>query len=81
MAKVIELGSEGRNKLIKGINILKDSVVCTLGPNGRNVVISSPTSEVKSTKDGVTVAKSISLKDPVEDIKCTVIRVKLTSSL
>ena len=67
MAKVIELGSEGRNKLIKGINILKDSVVCTLGPNGRNVVISSPTSEVKSTKDGVTVAKSISLKDPVEE--------------
>ena len=67
MAKIIELGKEGRTKLVKGIDTLADSVVCTLGPNGRNVVISKPGEAVKSTKDGVTVAKNINLKDPVEE--------------
>ena len=67
MSKIIELGEKGRAKLVKGIDILADSVVCTLGPNGRNAVISTPNESVKSTKDGVTVAKSISLKDPVEE--------------
>ena len=67
MAKIIELGKEGRERLVKGIDTLADSVVCTLGPNGRNVVISKPGEVVKSTKDGVTVAKNINLKDPVEE--------------
>ena len=67
MAKIIELGKEGRTRLVKGIDTLADSVVCTLGPNGRNVVISKPGEVVKSTKDGVTVAKNINLKDPVEE--------------
>tara|TARA_R110001592_G_scaffold227939_3_gene484364 strand:+ start:367 stop:1971 length:1605 start_codon:yes stop_codon:yes gene_type:complete len=67
MSKIIELGKEGRERLVKGIDILADSVVCTLGPNGRNAVISNPNETVKSTKDGVTVAKSINLKDPVEE--------------
>ncbi len=67
MSKIIELGEKGRNQLIKGIDTLADSVVCTLGPNGRNVVISKPGEVVKSTKDGVTVAKNIDLKDPVEE--------------
>jgi chaperonin GroEL len=67
MSKIIELGEEGRSKLVNGIDILADSVICTLGPNGRNAVISNPNESVKSTKDGVTVAKSITLKDPVEE--------------
>ena len=67
MAKLIELGKKGREKLVKGIDTLADSVVCTLGPNGRNVVISKPGEVVKSTKDGVTVAKNIDLKDPIEE--------------
>ena len=67
MSKIIELGKEGREKLVKGIDTLAESVVCTLGPNGRNVVISKPGETVKSTKDGVTVAKNVDLKDPVEE--------------
>tara|TARA_R110000772_G_scaffold196063_2_gene306821 strand:+ start:8572 stop:10170 length:1599 start_codon:yes stop_codon:yes gene_type:complete len=67
MAKIIELGKEGRDRLVRGIDTLADSVVCTLGPNGRNVVISKPGEVVKSTKDGVTVAKNIDLRDPIED--------------
>ncbi len=67
MAKIIELGKAGRTRLVKGIDTLADSVVCTLGPNGRNVVISKPGEAVKSTKDGVTVAKNINLKDPIEE--------------
>jgi len=67
MSKIINLGTESREKLVKGINTLADAVVSTLGPNGRNVVISNPNESVKSTKDGVTVAKNIVLKDPVEE--------------
>ena len=68
MSKIINYGSESRTKLVKGIDILADAVVSTLGPNGRNVVISQPGQSPQSTKDGVTVAKSISLKDPVENL-------------
>ena len=60
MSKVIEFGSTGREQLVKGIDKLADAVVSTLGPNGRNVVISNHGAP-QSTKDGVTVAKSISL--------------------
>tara|TARA_R110000823_G_scaffold276633_1_gene395190 strand:+ start:595 stop:2214 length:1620 start_codon:yes stop_codon:yes gene_type:complete len=68
MSKIINYGSESRTKLVKGIDKLADAVVSTLGPNGRNVVISQPGQSPQSTKDGVTVAKSISLKDPVENL-------------
>lgn len=67
MSKIINLGTESREKLVEGINTLADAVVSTLGPNGRNVVISNPNESVKSTKDGVTVAKNIVLKDPIEE--------------
>tara|TARA_R110001632_G_scaffold38544_1_gene97009 strand:- start:494 stop:2113 length:1620 start_codon:yes stop_codon:yes gene_type:complete len=68
MSKIIDYGSDSRTKLVKGIDKLADAVVSTLGPNGRNVVISQPGQAPQSTKDGVTVAKSISLKDPVENL-------------
>jgi len=68
MSKVIEFGSEGRKKLVNGIDKLADAVVSTLGPNGRNVVIVDDQGQVQSTKDGVTVAKSISLSDNVEEV-------------
>ena len=68
MSKVIEFGPEGRKKLVSGIDKLADAVVATLGPNGRNVVIVNEMGQVQSTKDGVTVAKSISLKDNVEEV-------------
>ena len=68
MSKIIDYGSNSRTKLVKGIDKLADAVVSTLGPNGRNVVISQPGQTPQSTKDGVTVAKSITLKDPVENL-------------
>jgi chaperonin GroEL len=68
MSKVIEFGPEARKQLVAGIDKLADAVVATLGPNGRNVVIVNEMGQVQSTKDGVTVAKSISLKDNVEEV-------------
>jgi len=68
MSKIIEFGPEGREKLVKGIDTLADAVVSTLGPNGRNVVIEKEHGQVQSTKDGVTVAKHMSLKDPIENL-------------
>jgi chaperonin GroEL len=68
MSKIINYGSESREKLVKGIDKLANAVVTTLGPHGRNVVISKPGDYPQSTKDGVTVAKSISLQDPVEEL-------------
>jgi len=68
MSKIIEIGPEARKKLTQGIDKMADAVVTTLGPNGRNVVISKPGDYPQSTKDGVTVAKSITLEDPVEEL-------------
>ena len=67
MSKIIEFGPEGRKQLVNGINKLADAVVATLGPNGRNVVISNGNGYPQSTKDGVTVAKSISLENNIEE--------------
>ena len=68
MSQIIEIGPEARKKLGEGIDKLADAVVCTLGPNGRNVVHIKDGS-VNSTKDGVTVAQTInSFKDPIEEI-------------
>jgi len=67
MSKIIELGADAREKLVEGIDTLADAVVSTLGPNGRNVVISKSNESIKSTKDGVTVAKNINLKDPIRE--------------
>ena len=74
MSKIIEFGPEGREKLVKGIDTLADAVVSTLGPNGRNVVIEKEHGQVQSTKDGVTVAKHIALKDPVENLGVNLVR-------
>ena len=68
MSKQVTLGSEARTNLVKGIDILADAVVSTLGPNGRNAVIANEQGAPQSTKDGVTVAKSISLKDPNQEL-------------
>jgi chaperonin GroEL len=67
MSKIIEFGPEARKQLVNGIDKLADAVVATMGPNGRNVVIAS-NGVPQSTKDGVTVAKNISLEDPIEEL-------------
>ena len=68
MSKQVILGSEARTNLVKGIDTLADAVVSTLGPNGRNVVIANDQGVPQSTKDCVTVAKSITLKDPNQEL-------------
>ena len=68
MNKQIEYSNDARRQLLDGIDLLADAVTSTLGPNGRNVVYRDETGEVRSTKDGVTVAKVISLKNPVQSI-------------
>ena len=68
MNKNVEFGSSARKNLVKGIDILANAVVSTLGPNGRNVVIASDQGVPQSTKDGVTVAKSITLKEPNQEL-------------
>ena len=67
MSKIIELGPDARKQLVAGIDKLADAVVATLGPNGRNVVIAN-NGVPQSTKDGVTVAKNVSLEDPIEEL-------------
>ncbi len=66
--KKILTGQSARDKLIKGINELSEAVIGTLGPKGRNVSIQQSYGPPRITKDGVTVAKSITLKDPFENM-------------
>jgi len=74
MNKKIEFGSEARKKLISGINKVADAVTSTLGPNGRNVIYTEY-GEVRSTKDGVTVAKQIAnVEDPLEELGVQMIK-------
>ena len=74
MSKIIEFGPEARTQLVSGIDKLADAVVATLGPNGRNVVIANAQGYPQSTKDGVTVAKSISLSDNVEEAGASMVK-------
>jgi len=74
MSKQIEFGSEARAKLVIGIDKLADAVVATLGPNGRNIIFGNPMQGIRSTKDGVSVAKEISLEDAVEDLGAQMVK-------
>ena len=73
MSKVIKFGEEGRGKLQSGVNKLADAVASTLGPYGRNVVTGNEMG-VQSTKDGVTVAKQVTLEDKTEDLGAQVVK-------
>lgn len=66
--KELKFGVEGRASLLKGVETLAEAVAATLGPKGRNVLIEQPFGPPKITKDGVTVAKSIVLKDKFENM-------------
>ncbi|CAH1767839.1 3846_t:CDS:2, partial [Entrophospora sp. SA101] len=66
--KELKFGVEGRASLLNGVDILSKAVAVTLGPKGRNVLIEQPFGSPKITKDGVTVAKSITLKDKFENL-------------
>jgi chaperonin GroEL len=74
MSKIIEFGPDARKRLASGVNKLADAVTATLGPNGRNVVYVE-NDEVRSTKDGVTVAKMVTkLEDPIEDLGAQMVK-------
>src|SRR5256712_2383649 len=68
MAKQLLFEQEARAALLRGVNIMAEAVKATLGPKGRNVVIDKKFGSPTITKDGVTVAKEIELKDPYEDM-------------
>src|SRR5256884_46369 len=68
MPKQLKFEEDARASLLKGVNILAAAVKATLGPKGRNVVIDKKFGSPTITKDGVTVAKEIELKDPYEDM-------------
>lgn len=74
MSKQIEFGSEARAKLVAGIDKLADAVVATMGPSGRNVIFGDPMKGIRSTKDGVSVAKEIKLEDAVEDLGAQMVK-------
>ena len=74
MAKQIVHGEESRQAILRGVNLLADAVKVTLGPKGRNVVIEKKFGSPTITKDGVTVAKEIELKDPLENMGAQMVR-------
>ena len=74
MAKQILHGEESRQAILRGVNTLADAVKATLGPKGRNVVIEKKFGSPTITKDGVTVAKEIELKDPGENVGAQLVK-------
>ncbi len=74
MAKVVKFDAEARAAMIRGVNILADTVKVTLGPKGRNVVMDKSYGAPRITKDGVSVAKEIDLKDPVENMGAQLVK-------
>jgi chaperonin GroEL len=74
MAKQIVHGEESRQSILRGVNILADAVKVTLGPKGRNVVLEKKFGSPTITKDGVTVAKEIELRDALENMGAQMVR-------
>jgi chaperonin GroEL len=73
-AKQIIHGEDSRQAILRGVNILADAVKITLGPKGRNVVLDKKFGSPLITKDGVTVAKEIELKDPMENMGAQMVK-------
>ena len=74
MAKQIITGEASRQAILRGVNALADAVKITLGPKGRNAVIEKKFGAPIITKDGVTVAKEIELRDPLENMGAQMVR-------
>ena len=73
-AKQIVHGEDSRQAILRGVNLLADAVKITLGPKGRNVVLDKKFGSPQITKDGVTVAKEIELKDPLENMGAQMVK-------
>ena len=74
MSKQITYGDDSRQAILRGVNRLADAVRVTLGPRGRNVVLDKKFGSPLITKDGVTVAKEIELKEPLENMGAQMVR-------
>src|SRR5205807_7798461 len=74
MSKHITYGDQSRQAILRGVNQLANAVKVTLGPKGRNVILDKKFGSPTITKDGVTVAKEIDLKDPVENMGAQMVR-------
>ena len=74
MSKRILFGQDARSKLLKGINILADTVKVTLGPLGRNVAFDRSFGSPLITKDGVTVAREVEIDDSIENMGAQMVR-------
>jgi chaperonin GroEL len=74
MAKEVKFSEDARKRLLKGVDILADAVKVTLGPKGRNVVLDKAFGAPRITKDGVTVAKDIELKDKFENMGAQMVK-------
>jgi len=73
-AKDVKFGESARHQMIEGVNVLADAVRVTLGPKGRNVIISKSYGAPQITKDGVTVAKEIELKDALQNMGAQMVK-------
>ncbi len=73
-AKDVKFGTDARNRMLRGVNILADAVKVTLGPKGRNVVLDKSFGAPRITKDGVTVAKEIELEDHFENMGAQMVK-------
>ena len=74
MAKIVKFDSEARTAMLRGVDILANTVKVTLGPKGRNVVIDKAFGAPRITKHGVTVAKEIELKDKFQNMGAQMVR-------
>src|SRR5882672_7886586 len=74
MAKQIVYGDSSRQGILRGVNSLANAVKVTLGPKGRNVILDKKFGSPTITKDGVTVAKEIELKDPLENMGAQMVK-------
>ena len=72
--KDVKFGDNARNPMLNGVNVLADAVKVTLGPKGRNVVLEKSFGAPTVTKDGVSVAKEIELKDKFENMGAQMLR-------
>ena len=73
-AKDVKFGDDARSRMLKGVNVLADAVKVTLGPKGRNVVLDKSFGAPTVTKDGVSVAKEIELKDKFENMGAQMVK-------
>ena len=74
MAKIVKFDADARAAMLKGVDILANTVKTTLGPKGRNVVIDKSYGAPRTTKDGVTVAKEIDLEDKFENMGAQMVK-------